>query len=118
MNDLKPLHKTIIACVFLVTLAFLQWKGLETAAFITVGLLLLGIAGYSLGKVEAVQKQTNGGQQMLIDVIKESNQQQAALIRLVASLPPAPTEIKEEKPILEGNYRDDHSREESMASSR
>jgi uncharacterized protein HemX len=78
--------------VFLLSIVALQIKGQDTATFITVGLLLLGIAGYSLGKVEAVQKQTNGGQEKLIQVIKESSERQAELIKLVASLPPPPVQ--------------------------
>lgn len=90
MNDLKPLHKTIIACVFLVAIVFLQYQGQDTATVITVGLLLLGVAGYNLGRVEAVQKQTNGSQDRMIKVIEENTKQQIELIKLVASLPPAP----------------------------
>lgn len=115
MNDLKPLHKTIIAIVFLATLAVLQWKGQDTATFIVVGLMLLGISGYSVGKIEAVQKQTNGGQEKLIQALTENTRQQMEVLRIVASLPPAPVQSTEEKSFIEGEY---HHAEESLAQSR
>lgn len=92
MNDLKPLHKTIIACFFLGAIVVLQWRGLDTAVFTSVGLLVLAGVGFAIGKIEAVQKQTNGGQDKLIQVIKENSERQSELIKLVASLPPAPAQ--------------------------
>lgn len=68
----------------------LQIAKQDTATFITVGMAILAGMGFAIGKIEAVQKQTNGGQEKLIQVIKEGNERQAELIKLVASLPPAP----------------------------
>lgn len=115
MNELKPLHKTIIAITFLLSIVGLQVAKQDTATFITVGLMVLAGMGFAIGKIEAVQKQTNGGQEKLIQVIKENSERQAELIRLVASLPPAPIQPPvEEKPVIEGEYRS----EEFVGSSR
>lgn len=91
MNDLKAIHKTVIAVFFLGTIALLQALGKQTESFVTVGLLVLAGLGFVIGKVEAVQKQTNGGQEKLIQVIEDRNRRDGEILKLVAGMTPAPT---------------------------
>lgn len=129
MNELKAIHKTIIVCFFLGTIAGLQALGRNTETFVTVGLLVLAGVGFAIGKIEAVQKQTeavrsqtNGSQDNLVRVIEEqgkrADQRYAEFAKIIASLPPAPLTINgtyEEKPAdLKGG---EHF-EESMGTTR
>ena len=101
MNELKAIHKTVIACFFLGTIAGLQALGKSTETFVTVGLLVLAGVGFAIGKIEAVQKQTeavqkqtNGSQENLVRVIEDqgmrSDERMAEFTRLIASLPALP----------------------------
>lgn len=137
MNELKAIHKTVIVCFFLGTIAGLQAMGRNTESFVTVGLLVLAGVGFAIGKLEAVQKQTesvqkqtNGSQENLVRVIEEqgkrSDARMAEFAHLIASLPalpintPMPPSETDEKPITEGDEYIDGSasREKPMAQSR
>lgn len=112
MNELKAIHKTIIVCFFLGTIAGLQALGRNTETFVTVGLLVLAGVGFAIGKIEAVQKQadtlqkqTNGSQENLVRVIEEqgkrAEERMEKFTQILASLPPVPITINgtyEEKP--------------------
>lgn len=112
MNDLKPLHKLILAVVFLASITTLQFFGKEFGTIAAIGLLLLGVGGYAAGqinaKVDAVKHQTNGGQREFLEALRENSRQQAEVIKLVARLAPVPAELPqttEEKSYIDGEVK-------------
>lgn len=94
MNDLKPIHKTVIICLFLVSIPVLQIFGQSLDAYIAIGMVILGGIGLAIGTLQSVQKQTNGGQDKMIAVIQRQNEILAEYGRILATLPPAPTDGK------------------------
>lgn len=113
MHELRAIHKTVIVCFFLGTIAGLQALGKDTESFVTVGLLVLAGVGFAIGKLEAVQKQTNGGQEKMIQVIedqgKRADERMATFVNIIASLPPAPQQNS-----IEGEVKQDESNAESV----
>jgi hypothetical protein len=104
MNDLKPIHKTIIICVFLVSVPVLQIFGQSTSAYIAVGMAVLAGLGLAIGTLQSVQKQTNGGQDKMIGVIQRQNEILAEFGKVIATLPPAPIEHKVDEITFGGTF--------------
>lgn len=104
MNDLKPIHKTVIICLFLVMVPVLQMTGQSIGAYIAVGMAILGALGLAIGTLQAVQKQTNGGQDKMIGVIQRQNEILAEYGRLLATLPPAPGDGKPDEMVIDGTF--------------
>lgn len=100
MNDLTARHKTIIICTFLLIIPLLQIFGQDVAVFVTVGMAVLAGLGILIGTTQAVQKQTNGSQTKMLEMVERQNQVLADFGKMVATLPPA--EHSKDEMVIEG----------------
>lgn len=116
LKDINVKHVVVIV-TFMVTTAALVAFGKDIAAFVVVGLAILGGLGVVVSKqaetkqeTQVIREQTNGTQtamvQHLVDLTRESqetNRQLMLIIErqgaLLAAAPPAPVELVEQVAI-------------------
>lgn len=106
MNDLTAKHKTVIICTFLLTIPVLQIFGKDIAVFVTVGMAVLAGLGIVIGTTQSVQKQTNGGQAKMLEIMESQNRMLVELGKMMAILPPAPPQPYKDEMTIEGESVD------------